>query len=166
MPWAGMPAGVFNFEPMSRKGWDEYFMDIAMMVSARSTCPRRQVGAVLVRDREIKATGYNGAPRGLPDCLEAGCIIEHGHCVRTVHAEQNVILFSDRADRDGATLYVTDQPCFTCAKMIANSGIARVVYFRPYPHGPVDTAQYLREAGIAVDVVVPSMLPPGTGQPT
>jgi len=133
-----------------RKDWDTYFMDIADMVAKRSTCDRLEVGAVLVKNREIKATGYNGAPRGMPDCYEAGHMLENGHCVRTVHAEQNAILFSDRDEREGATLYVTALPCFLCARLIANSGIKEVVYRDVYPHPAAEEkiVEYLAEAGI------------------
>jgi dCMP deaminase len=125
-------------------------MDIAEMVAKRSTCNRLEVGAVLVKNREIKATGYNGAPRGMPDCYEAGHMMEGGHCIRTVHAEQNVMLFSDRHEREGATLYVTALPCFTCTKLIANSGIREVVYRDVYSDQEAEEriVSYLKEAGI------------------
>lgn len=115
-----------------RKAWDEYFMDIAFRVAERSTCPRRQVGAVVVSDRRLKGAGYNGSPRRMPHCSEAGCLIEGGHCVRTIHAEINALLECGPGERDGATLYVTDYPCSECAKVILNSGVTRVVYARPY----------------------------------
>jgi len=135
-----------------RKDWDTYFMDIADMVARRSTCDRLEVGAVLVKNREIKATGYNGAPRGMPDCYEAGHMMRGGHCIRTVHAEQNALLFSDRHEREGATMYVTALPCFTCAKLIANSGIIEVVYRDVYPDDETEEliVDYLRSAGIRV----------------
>lgn len=133
----------------ARKDWDTYFMDIAYMAATRSQCPRRQVGAVLVQGKKLLGTAYNGAPMGVPDCAEAGCMIAEdyeksivdGHeqvvkkqrCIRTIHAEQNLLLFTDREDREGSTVYVTDQPCWTCANMLANSGISEIVYHRPYP---------------------------------
>ncbi len=133
----------------SRKDWDTYFMDIAYMAATRSQCSRRQVGAVLVQGKKLLGTAYNGAPMGVPDCGEAGCMIveeyekaiDHGveqmvkkeRCVRTIHAEQNLLLFTDRKDREGSTVYVTDQPCWTCANMLANSGIKEIVYHRAYP---------------------------------
>jgi dCMP deaminase len=131
-----------------RKDWDTYFMDIAFMVSTRSRCPRRHVGAVLVQGKKLLGTAYNGAPMGVPDCSEAGCMIveeyepapgqeggmvKKDRCIRTIHAEQNLLLFTDRIDREGSTVYVTDQPCWTCANMLANSGVAEIVYHRPYP---------------------------------
>ncbi len=115
---------------MARASWDEYFMNIAKDVSARATCDRLHVGAVIVKDHVILSTGYNGAARGLPHCDEIGHEIVDGHCVRTVHAEANAILQAAKhgAGIDGATLYVTNSPCYDCFKMIVNSGIKRVVY--------------------------------------
>ncbi|GKU79751.1 deaminase [Paenibacillus sp. L3-i20] len=131
-----------------RKDWDTYFMDIAYMVSTRSRCPRRHVGAVLVQGKKLLGTAYNGAPMGVQDCLEAGCMIteeievkmvdgleqvqKKQRCIRTIHAEQNLLLFTDRADREGSLVYVTDQPCWTCANMLANSGVTEIVYHRGY----------------------------------
>lgn len=119
-----------------RKDWDQYFMDIAFQVAGRSTCPRRDVGAVVVKDRRIKGTGYNGAPRKMPHCTEAGCLMVDGHCVRTVHAEINALLECSPEERDGATIYVTDYPCPNCAKTIIQSGVTRVVYARDYAVPP------------------------------
>ncbi|AEI42704.1 deoxycytidylate deaminase [Paenibacillus mucilaginosus] len=134
---------------MTRKDWDTYFMDIAYMASTRSQCGRRHVGAVLVQGKKLLGTAYNGAPMGVPDCSEAGCmlveefelvnadggeqVVKKQRCIRTIHAEQNLLLFTDREDREGSVVYVTDQPCWTCANMLANSGIAEIVYHRPYP---------------------------------
>lgn len=132
-----------------RKDWDTYFMDIAFMVSTRSRCPRRHVGTVLVQGKKLLGTAYNGAPMGVHDCSEAGCMIVEEYepapegtsadgmikkqrCIRTIHAEQNLLLFTDRVDREGSIVYVTDQPCWTCANMLANSGIVEIVYHRPY----------------------------------
>ncbi len=113
-----------------RASWDEYFMRIAREVSTRSTCDRKHVGAVIVRDKSILATGYNGSIRGLPHCHEEGHMLEDGHCVRTIHAEANAII---QAAKNGVriedgTLYVTASPCWGCFKMIANAGLVRVVY--------------------------------------
>ncbi len=131
-----------------RKDWDTYFMDIAYMASTRSRCPRRHVGAVLVQGKKLLGTAYNGAPTGVPDCEESGCLIAESielenvngelkhvtkqRCVRTIHAEQNLMLFTDSKDRVGSTVYVTDQPCWTCANILANSGVSEIVYHRPY----------------------------------
>jgi dCMP deaminase len=115
---------------MTRASWDEYFMNIAQVVASRATCPRKSVGAVIVRDKVILSTGYNGSLRGMPHCQDVGCMIENGHCVATVHAEQNAILHAARhgVNIDGATCYVTASPCWNCFKSIANSGLVRVVY--------------------------------------
>ncbi len=117
-----------------RKNWDNYFMDIAFQVSERSTCPRLHVGAVLVRNKRIKGTGYNGSPKGLPHCddEDAGCYIKNNHCIRTIHAEVNCILEVSPEERDGATLYVTHTPCPECQKLIITSGITRVVFAKEY----------------------------------
>jgi len=113
---------------MSRATWDEYFMRIAYEVASRATCDRKLVGAVIVRDRCILATGYNGSIRGLPHCDEVGHMMEDGHCVRTIHAEANAII---QAARNGvriedASIYVTASPCWICFKLIANAGIQRI----------------------------------------
>ncbi|OQY25885.1 MAG: dCMP deaminase [Anaerolineaceae bacterium 4572_32.1] len=132
----------------SRPSWDEYFMGITFEVARRSTCNRAQVGAIIVRDKRILTTGYNGSPTGLPHCTEAGCLMVNGHCVRTLHAEQNAIIQAalHGVSTDGATIYVTHQPCLVCAKMIINAGIVRVVYGGDYPD---DLArQFLEAAGV------------------
>ena len=113
-----------------RVGWHRYFMNIATQVASRSTYPREHVGAVIVRDRTILSTGYNGSIRGLPHCEDVGCMMEDGHCVATVHAEANAILQAARngVGVAGAELYTTASPCWPCFKLIANSGIRRVYY--------------------------------------
>jgi len=120
---------------MQRPSWDQYFMDIAFEVAKRSTCPRAQVGAIIVRDKRILTTGYNGAPTGLPHCTEVGCLMVGDHCARTLHAEQNAIIQAalHGVSVAGGTIYVTHQPCLTCAKMIINAGLKRVVYGGQYP---------------------------------
>lgn len=115
-----------------RKDWDTYFMDIANMVKERSTCPRLHVGAVIVKDKRIKSTGYNGSPANLPHCEDVGCLMINNHCKRAVHAEINAIMGCSPEEREGATIYVTAQPCIDCAKAIISSGIKRVVYENPY----------------------------------
>lgn len=131
-----------------RSSWDEYFMGIAQQVAQRSTCPRASVGAVIVRERRILTTGYNGAPEGLPHCLEVGCIIEDDHCQRSLHAEQNAILQAafHGVSIAGGTMYVTHQPCNTCAKMIINAGLKRVIYAGEYPDELA--RNFLAEAGV------------------
>ncbi len=133
---------------VNRPDWDEYFMDIAFAVAERSTCDRAHVGAVLVRDRRILTTGYNGAPAGLPHCDDVGHLIVDGHCVRTLHAEQNAIIQGalHGISIESATAYVTHQPCLTCAKMLINAGIRRVVYAGNYPDQY--SRQFLLDAGV------------------
>jgi dCMP deaminase len=113
-----------------RVPWDVYFMNIAQVVASRSTCPRKYVGAVVVRDKTILSTGYNGSIRSMPHCAEVGHMMENDHCVATIHAEANAIIQAAKNGVmiDGATIYVTASPCWSCFKMIANSGIRRIVY--------------------------------------
>lgn len=120
---------------IARPSWDDYFMTIARDVSTRATCLRRQVGAVIVRDRRILLTGYNGAAKGLPHCLDVGCHLVNGHCIRCLHAEQNAIIQGAYfgVSTAGASLYCTHQPCNMCAKMIVNAGIVKVVIGGQYP---------------------------------
>jgi dCMP deaminase len=117
-------------EPRKRASWDEYFMNIAREVSTRSTCDRKFVGAVLVRDKSILATGYNGSIRGLPHCDEEGHLMEEGHCVRTVHAEANAVAQAARngVRIEGAGIYVTASPCWQCFRLVANAGVVRIVF--------------------------------------
>jgi dCMP deaminase len=114
----------------TRADWDTYFMDIAKVVATRATCDRKHVGAVLVRERTILSTGYNGSVRGLPHCDEVGHMMEGGHCVATIHAEANAILQAARngVRIEGADIYTTASPCWPCFKMIANAGMKRIVY--------------------------------------
>jgi len=113
-----------------RASWDEYFMAIAREVATRSTCDRKHVGAVIVRDKMILTTGYNGSIRGLGHCDDEGHLMEDGHCVRTVHAEANAIVQAacNGVRVDGADIYVTASPCFGCFKLIANAGLKRIVF--------------------------------------
>ncbi len=142
----------------TRPDWDTYFLDIVDLVSRRSTCLRRAVGAALVRDRRILATGYNGAPSKLKHCLDIGCLREklnvpsgerHELC-RGLHAEQNAIIQAafHGVSADGSTLYCTNHPCVICAKMIINAGVTRVVIRDGYSDKLA--AQMLKEAGIKV----------------
>lgn len=164
-----------------RKDWDTYFMDIAFMASTRSQCSRRHVGTVLVQGKKLLGTAYNGAPMGVADCSEAGCMIveefelkreadgeermvKKQRCIRTIHAEQNLLLFTDRADREGSTVYVTDEPCWTCANMLANSGIIEIVFARPYPKDTDKVQQLMRQRGIVFRMLEAYEPPPGTKQ--
>ncbi|MGI6257609.1 MAG: deoxycytidylate deaminase [Anaerovoracaceae bacterium] len=143
----------------NRPSWDEYFMGMAELTARRSTCLRRQVGAVIVQDKHIIATGYNGAPRGIPHCAEkGGCLREelkipsgerHELC-RALHAEQNAIIQAATLAQsiDGATMYITHQPCIICAKMIINAGIRRIVVKEGYPDQL--SVEMLAEAGLRI----------------
>ncbi len=113
-----------------RLTWDEYFMTIAYQVATRATCDRKHVGAVIVRDKTILSTGYNGSIRGLEHCDEVGHMMESGHCVRTVHAEANAISQAARngVRIEGASIYVTASPCWGCFRLIANGGIERIAF--------------------------------------
>lgn len=113
-----------------RQDWPHYFMNIAREVSTRSTCDRKHVGAIIVRDKNILSTGYNGSIRSQPHCDEAGHDMEGGHCVRTVHAEANAIIQAARhgVRIEGAEIYTTASPCWECFKLIANAGIQRIFY--------------------------------------
>lgn len=162
----------------ARKDWDTYFMDIAYMASTRSQCNRRHVGAVLVQGKKLLGTAYNGAPMGVPDCSEAGCmlveeielevkngqetVVKKQRCIRTIHAEQNLLLFTDREDREGSTVYVTDQPCWTCANMLANSGIVEIVFHRPYPKDDGKVRLLMEQRGIAFRQLAGYEPPAGT----
>ncbi len=137
-------------EGESRPSWNEYFMNIAHQVAKRSTCDRAQVGAVIVRDKRILTTGYNGSPRGLPHCSEVGCLMDNGHCIRTLHAEQNAIIKAalHGVITEGATIYVTHQPCFMCAKTIINAGISEIVYAKEYKDDR--SLDFLQQAGVKI----------------
>ncbi len=141
---------------MARPSWDEYFMAITGQVAERATCTRRHIGAILVKDKRILATGYNGTPAGLAHCDEMGCLREqrdipsgtqHELC-RGIHAEQNAVIQAARHGIaiDGATVYCTHQPCVLCAKILINAGVQEVVYREAYPD-PLAEAM-LSEAGI------------------
>ncbi len=126
-----------------RPSWDQYFMDIANLVKTRSTCTRRQVGSVVVKDKRILSTGYNGAPTGCTHCIDIGCMRaklnipsgERHELCRALHAEQNAIAQAAHygISLKGSTIYVTAQPCSLCAKIIINSGITKIIYQGDYP---------------------------------
>ena len=143
---------------MVRPSWDEYFMEITRLVVSRSTCLRRQVGAVIVKDKKILATGYNGAPSGVAHCIDVGCLRDelgipsgerHELC-RGLHAEQNAIIQAayHGVSINGATLYCTNLPCIICTKMLINAGIQRVVYGQGYSD-PLAQEMW-EESGVAV----------------
>lgn len=141
---------------MARPSWDEYFMELAQVVAKRSTCNRRSVGAVLVRDKRILTTGYNGSPPGLPHCTDVGCLMVDNHCVRAIHAEQNAIIQGavHGIDLRGATCYVTASPCVHCAKMLIAAGVRRVVYLDPYTEQI--GLDFAREAGVVMERFQPA----------
>lgn len=156
-----------NKEISTRPSWDEYFMKLAWLVAERSTCVRHHVGAVIVRDKRILTTGYNGAAAGTKDCLELGCLrnelnipsgTRHEIC-RAIHAEQNAIIQAGThgININGGTLYCTHSPCILCAKMIANAKIKRVVMSIEYPD---ETFKNLfKEAGIEfVSMPIPDLM--------
>lgn len=141
---------------IKRPSWDEYFMKAAFLVSERSTCLRRHVGAVLIKDKQILATGYNGAPMGITHCDKTGCLREklkvpsgqrHEIC-RGLHAEQNVLLQAAKhgVSVRGSSIYITNAPCSICAKMIINAGITEVIIADSYPDSMAK--KFLKEAKI------------------
>ncbi|PIT91911.1 cell division protein DedD [Candidatus Jorgensenbacteria bacterium CG10_big_fil_rev_8_21_14_0_10_54_38] len=148
-------------EKYIRPSWDEYFMEVARAVAKRATCDRGRSGCVIARDKQILVTGYVGSPRGLPHCDEVGHQMktithEDGtqtqHCVRTAHAEQNAIVQAAKlgVPVNGGTLYCRMTPCATCAKMIINAGIRRVVCEKRY-HAGKESEEMFAQAGIEVD---------------
>lgn len=132
----------------NRPSWDEYFMSIAHLVKRRATCPRKSVGAVLVKDKQMISSGYNGAPRGHKHCTEVGCELVNNHCMRVVHGEQNSI--AQAAARgistEGSTMYVTTYPCNICLKIAINAGVKELVYDEDYPDPVV--VKILQEANV------------------
>ncbi|PKM84597.1 MAG: cytidine deaminase [Firmicutes bacterium HGW-Firmicutes-11] len=146
---------------MERPGWDEYFMEMAEVAEKRSTCMRRRVGAVIVKDKRIMATGYNGVPSGIEHCEIRGCLRDelnvpsgqrHELC-RGLHAEQNAIIQAAHLGQSiaGGTIYCTNQPCVICAKMIINAGIKRIVVRSGYPDALA--VEMLGEAGLEVELL-------------
>ena len=141
---------------MTRPSWDEYFMQVTRVVGTRSTCIRRQLGAVIVKNKRILSTGYNGVPSGLAHCLDVGCLRqkmeipsgERFELCRGLHAEQNAIIQAayHGVSIQGAVIYSQAQPCVTCAKMIINSGITCIIYEQDYPDAL--SRQLLEEAGV------------------
>jgi dCMP deaminase len=146
LPQVPEPAGH------DRPSWDEYFMAITRAVATRATCSRRSVGAVIVKDKRILATGYNGAPIGMRHCdHSSGGDMRDGHCARSTHAEQNALVQAARHGTSiaGGTMYCTDHPCLTCAKLMINAGLTRVVYEDSYPDELAATM--LQEARVQLD---------------
>ncbi|MBF0570754.1 MAG: cytidine/deoxycytidylate deaminase family protein [Candidatus Omnitrophica bacterium] len=134
-----------------RPNWDEYFLKLAMLASERSTCPRMHCGTVLVKNKNVIATGYNGSIPGDEHCEDVGCLVVENHCVRTVHAEMNAIVQAARRGHavDDATAYVTNMPCTTCAKALIAAGVKRVVVFSDY-HDTMAT-DFFAKAEVIID---------------
>lgn len=133
-----------------RPSWDEYFLKLAMLASERATCPRMHCGCVLVKDRFVLATGYNGSLPGQPHCEDVGCLIVDNHCVRTNHAEMNALIQAARhgVNTTGATAYITNMSCTTCAKALIAAGIKRVVVFSDF-HDTLAT-QFYKDSGVEI----------------
>lgn len=114
----------------SRSSWESYFMQIALKVATRSTCKRKHIGAVIVRDKTILSTGYNGSIRKLPHCDDVGHMIEGDHCVRTIHAEANAIAQAAKngTNIDDSEIYISASPCWSCFKLLINAGIKKIIY--------------------------------------
>jgi dCMP deaminase len=139
---------------MSRRpSWDNYFLKVAMLVSERATCPRMHVGCVLVKDKQILSTGYNGSIPGDDHCDDAGCIIVDNHCVRTIHAEMNALLqcASHGVNTKGATAYITNMPCTNCSKALIAAGIKEIVIFSNY-HDTLAN-DFFRKAGVNIKIL-------------
>jgi len=134
-----------------RPSWDEYFLKLAMLASERATCPRMHCGCVIVKDKYVLSTGYNGSLPGLDHCEDVGCLIVDNHCVRTNHAEMNAIAQAARhgVSLQDATAYVTNMPCTTCAKALLAAGIVRIVVFSDY-HGSL-AEKFLQESGVPLN---------------
>jgi dCMP deaminase len=134
-----------------RPEWDSYFMKIAAAVSERSTCDRAMIGCVLVLEKRILTTGFNGSPSGQAHCDEIGHLMVDGHCVRTIHAETNAIIQAalHGVSTKGCTCYVTHFPCINCAKVLVNAGIVRLVYAVDYRKDPI-AVQFLHDANIDI----------------
>jgi len=144
-----------------RLDWHSYFMSIARQVASRSTCPRKHVGAVIVRDKTILSTGYNGSIRKLPHCDDVRCLLEDGHCVATVHAEANAILQAAKngVTIDAAEIYTTASPCWGCFKLIANGGI-RTIYYGEF-YRDERSLSMAKGAGIELVSLEPPAVPAG-----
>ena len=138
---------------MKRPGWDQYFLKLAMLASERATCPRMHCGCVLVKDKHVIATGYNGSIPGDEHCEDVGCMVIDNHCVRTNHAEINALTQAAKRGNavEGATAYVTNMPCTTCAKALIAAGIKRVVIFSEY-HDTL-ASHFFQKADVPIDKI-------------
>lgn len=145
---------MVNFMTDKRIPWNQYFMLQAVLLSLRSTCERLSVGAILVRDKRVIAGGYNGAVSGDDHCIDVGCYIVDGHCLRTIHAEMNAVLQCSKfgIPTDGAEIYVTDFPCLQCTKSLLQAGIKKIYYMRNY-HNDDYAIRLLKRKKVAVEQV-------------
>ncbi|MBE5066692.1 ComE operon protein 2 [Ligilactobacillus salivarius] len=134
--------------------WNQYFMLQAVLLSLRSTCERLSVGAILVRDKRVIAGGYNGAVSGDDHCIDVGCYVVDGHCLRTIHAEMNAVLQCSKfgIPTDGAEIYVTDFPCLQCTKSLLQAGIKKIYYMRNY-HNDDYAIRLLKRKKVSVEQV-------------
>lgn len=145
---------MVNFMTDKRIPWNQYFMLQAVLLSLRSTCERLSVGAILVRDKRVIAGGYNGAVSGDDHCIDVGCYVVDGHCLRTIHAEMNAVLQCSKFGilTDGAEIYVTDFPCLQCTKSLLQAGIKKIYYMRNY-HNDDYAIRLLKRKKVAVEQV-------------
>ncbi len=136
---------------IKRPDWDQYFLKLAMLASERATCPRMHCGCVLVKNKNVISTGYNGSIPGDAHCDEVGCLLVDNHCVRTVHAEMNALVQAAKRGHavDGASAYITNMPCTTCAKSLITAGVKRVVIFSDYHDTMAET--FFAKAGVVID---------------
>ena len=136
-----------------RPNWDHYFLKLAMLASERATCPRMHCGCVLVKNKNVIATGYNGSIPGDEHCEDVGCLVIENHCVRTNHAEMNALMQAAKHGNsvEGATTYVTNMPCTTCAKALIASGVKRVVVFSDF-HDTLAT-EFFAKSGVKIDKI-------------
>ncbi len=137
----------------NRPQWDQYFLKLAMLASERATCPRMHCGCVLVKDKNVIATGYNGSIPGDAHCEDVGCMVIDNHCVRTVHAEMNALIQAAKRGHAvaGATAYVTNMPCTTCAKALVTAGVKRVVIFSDF-HDTL-AVEFFKKGGVTIDKI-------------
>ena len=136
---------------MERISWTDYFMAQSLVISTRSTCDRLMVGAVIVRNNRMIATGYNGSVSGLTHCIDHGCFVVDGHCIRTIHAEVNAVIQCAKmgTSTDGAEIYITHFPCYNCSKVIIQAGIKKVHYLYDYRNDP-NAIDLFKECNIQV----------------
>ena len=131
----------------NRIGWDEYFIEIVKLISKRASCPRKQVGALIVKNNKIISSGYNGSPKGMEHCSDVGCLIENNHCIRVIHAEANALLQAGK-EAEGSKLYCTLLPCETCYKLCIQAGIKEIIYLEDYNKEDID--YWIQNGGIKI----------------